>query len=406
LPALWVIPFFLMSVFAGCDQPGPNSSVVDKKAHEIPFGYADQVKLAEADTTRIPARFKKGYVMLYRRDLPGLLFIVNARGEIVWYHEVDSAGFKVATYTSRSTILALLAPLSYPTSYGNEILELSLAGDTLLHLKKEEKGFDKTIHHEILYNPSGQLVTLTLEDRPFDLSRVGGSKNDTVRGDGILVMDRKGNKVWEWSVFDVFDPRKDPHILKDKGDWLHANSLSFDNDGNYLLSFYRVGEIWKIDAHTGKVIWKFGRGRDFQLRSGDWFTESHTVYKVDDDELVLFENGIRNNTSRVLTYRLDEFARTAILKDKMILPPNLYTERMGSAYSIDDSVELVCSAQAGSVVLINRQAGILWRLRTGFIPYRAAFIPGDSIHLPDPDHPSNSALLSNPDHLSNPAIKN
>jgi len=390
---VWVIPFFLLSVLAGCEQPGPRSVAVDRKVPEIPFGYADQVKLAEADSARIPERFKKGYVMLYRRDLPGLLFIMNARGEIAWYHKVDSAGFKVATFTSRGTILALLAPLSFPTSYGNEILELSLAGDTLLHLKKGENGFDKTIHHELLYNPSGQLVTLTLEDRPFDLSRVGGSKNDTVRGDGILVMDRKGNKIWEWSVFDVFDPLEDPHIVKDKGDWLHANSLSFDNDGNYLVSFYRTGQIWKIDARTGKLIWKFGRGKDFRLQSGDWFTESHTVYKANNDELVLFENGTRNNISRVLTYRLDEPARTATLKDKIVLPVNMYTERMGSAYSIDDSVVLVCSAQAGNVALMDHQAHILWRLRTGFIPYRAAFIPGDSIHLSTT--PGDSIHLSN-----------
>ena len=35
--------------------------------------------------------------------------------------------------------MSILAPLSYPTSYGDEILEVSLAGDTLFHLKKGDK---------------------------------------------------------------------------------------------------------------------------------------------------------------------------------------------------------------------------------------------------------------------------
>jgi len=39
-----------------------------------------------------------------------------------------------------------------------------------------------------------------------------------------------------------------------------AGSLNFDKDSNYIISFYNNGQIWKVDAHTGKVIWKFGKG--------------------------------------------------------------------------------------------------------------------------------------------------
>jgi arylsulfate sulfotransferase len=39
----------------------------------------------------------------------------------------------------------------------------------------------------------------------MDLTSVGGTAKDTVKSDGILVLDRKGKKVWSWSVFDVLD---------------------------------------------------------------------------------------------------------------------------------------------------------------------------------------------------------
>ncbi len=71
----------------------------------------------------------------------------------------------------------------------------------------------------------------------MDLSAVGGSMQDTVKSDGILVLDRQGKKVWGWSVFDALDPLKDPKILAEKKDWMPAFSVSFDRDGNYLMSF-------------------------------------------------------------------------------------------------------------------------------------------------------------------------
>lgn len=327
----------------------------------------------------LPDRFSKGFLLIARRDLPGQMYIINAKGNIVWYYTLKGAGFKVAHFTKKSTILSIVAPLSYPTSYGDEILEISLAGDTILHLKKGEKGFDKTIHHEIFYNASHQLATLTLEKKVFDLSRVGGSKTDTITGDGILVLDRQGNKVWNWSVFDVIDPLTDPLILQDKADWLHANSLDIDDDGNYLLSFYLARQIWKVDAKSGKLIWRMGHGGDFTFPNGGEFHESHAVHRTANNQLMLFENGTDKMKSRVLTYKLDETRRKAALDMVVELPLHLYSERMGSAYLTDNASLLICSSQANSVSLADTTGKIVWRIRTGFSPYRAEFI--DSLPL-------------------------
>ena len=38
-----------------------------------------------------------------------------------------------------SSIISILGNNDEPTSYGSEILEINLLGDTLLHLKKEQK---------------------------------------------------------------------------------------------------------------------------------------------------------------------------------------------------------------------------------------------------------------------------
>jgi hypothetical protein len=103
-----------------------------------------------------------------------------------------------------------------PQVMGSEILEVNLRGDTVLRLKKGTGDFKYTIHHEVFKNDKNQVVTLLLEKRVMDLTSVGGNAKDTVTGDGILVLDSTGKKIWQWNVIDAFDPLKDPNILKDK----------------------------------------------------------------------------------------------------------------------------------------------------------------------------------------------
>ena len=153
-----------------------------------------------------------------------------------------------------------------------------LCGDTLLYLQKGQNDFKQTIHHEIFLNSKNQIVTLCNEERIYGLRSKGGLERDTVHGDGILVMDRQGRKVWKWTVFDAMDPLADENILKKKKDWMHANSVSFDKDGNYLISFYNNGQIWKIDAVSGKVMWKFGKQGDFKIPAWGGIDQAHSVH--------------------------------------------------------------------------------------------------------------------------------
>ncbi|GAO42727.1 aryl-sulfate sulfotransferase [Flavihumibacter petaseus] len=359
-------------------KEGKDVVLADGKftTNELPAGMQDIIFPVDIRPL-LSETFEKGAVLLARRDIPGQAYLANAKGDIIWYHTIADAGFKVAHFTGKSTILSIVAPLSYPTSYGNEILELSLAGDTLFHLKKGERGFDRTIHHEIFYNDAQQLVTLTQEKKIMDLRRAGGTAADTITGDGILVLDSVGNKVWEWTVFDVMDPLTDPQIKQNRTDWLHANSLSLDTDGNYLVSFYLSGQIWKVDAKSGKLLWKLGRNGDFVFRNCNSFSEVHAVHRTANNQLLLFENGIDQQHSAVREYVLDEKNHTADASLAIGLPSYLYSERMGSVYRVGDTSLLVCSAQANAVSLINKSGDILWRIRTGFIPYRAEFVSID-----------------------------
>ena len=61
-------------------------------------------------------------------------------------------------------------------------------------------------------------------------------------GDGIVIYDLKGNKIWKWNIFDHVDPTSESFIIRE--DWSHANAIDVDYDGNFLVSFRNFDQIW------------------------------------------------------------------------------------------------------------------------------------------------------------------
>jgi hypothetical protein len=344
------------------------------KSHQLPLFLQEQFSAKTADKTILPAQFKDGLMLINKRYAPGVAYLVDYKGQIRWYHMIDGLGFKVIKFTKQNTLLSILGRNDEPTSYGSEILEINLLGDTLLHLVKGQGDFKQTIHHEILKNDKGQIVTLFVDQKIMDLSTIGGGKKDTVNGDGIMVMDTKGKQLYKWSVFDVMDPLKDKNLLKTKKDWMHANSLNYDTDGNYLMSFYNNGQIWKIDAKTGKVIYKFGKGGTIALPAECNFTQAHAAHINQQGNLMFFDNGVEKHQSGVFAMKIDEQHSSAKIAMHFQLPKQIFNGRMGSAYMINDTSTLVCCSKRHIIVLTNSKGVLQWTMETSVPTYRAGFI--------------------------------
>ena len=356
-----------------------ESKIYHFQSEQLPIWLQDQFKATAPMPQLLPKKFTNGFLVMNKRESPGFTYIVDTKGRLRWYNMADNIGVKVTHFTKDNTILSILGTNDDPTSYGRAILEVNLKGDTLVHLQKGQSDFQYTIHHEIIKNDKNQLVTLYVDKRVMDLRAVGGNAKDTVAGDGILVMDNKGKKVWQWSVFDAVDPLKDPKILKDKGDWMHANSVSFDTDGNYLMSFYNNGQIWKINATTGEVMWKFGKGGTFTMPADCQFSMAHAAHINQNGDLMFFNNGIDKHQSEVYAVKLNEAAKTAQMDIHIQLPQEIYNDRMGSAYMVNDTTVLVCSSKHHIAVLTNKKGVLLWSLDTAIPPYRVEFVDGEAL---------------------------
>lgn len=346
---------------------------------KLPLWMQNQFKYSCLTPDKLPQVFKSGFMLVNKREAPGISYIIDSKGRIRWYHMVDGTGVKVTHFTQEKTILSILGDKTDSTSYGSEILEVNLLGDTITHIKKGQGDFKFTIHHEILENHPHEFTTLFVDKKVMDLSSVGGNKQDTVTGDGIVVMDERGKKLSQWSVFDVMDPLKDPKLLTTKKDWMHANSLNFDKDGNYIISFYNNGQIWKVDAKTGTVLWKFGKGGTFTMPAGCDFTQAHAVHINKLGSLMFFDNGVERKQSEVFAVVLNEAAKTAKIAFNIKLPEKIYNDRMGSAYLVNDTTVLSCSSKRHIAVLATTSGNLLWTVDTAIPPYRMEFLPAEKL---------------------------
>src|SRR5690606_17259211 len=115
-----------------------------------------------------------------------------------------------------------------------------------------------------------------------------------------------GEKIWEWSILDHIDILKYPNILNIKKDIVHANSVTKDKDGNFLISYRDLNQVWKIDYKTKKVLWKFGEGGDFIMNPDDLFSAQHYAHINNNGDLMILDNGVAHQVSRAMSFTLNE----------------------------------------------------------------------------------------------------
>lgn len=299
----------------------------------------------------------EGHFLFHKTGHPSSILMVNGQGMVTWYRNSTNM-IKVANLTHRNTLLTIESSSDQSFSDGDLILETNLAGDTLLLLQMGENDFNKIPHHDIYLNDEKHVVMLTQE--------VEGEFN----GDGILVLDRDGRKIWEWSTFSEFtDPQLDTYVQP----W--ANSI-IEKGNYYYVSFRALSQVWKIHKVTGKVDWKLGSGGQFELADDAHFMFQHFAHFTSSDEILLFDNGAIQNRpySRILSFSLTDQGQTLSPKTNIQLPQAYFSPFMGSVQQLNNQEYLVCSATNGVILNMDHSGQIQWKLIASDRIYRCVYI--------------------------------
>ncbi|WP_439554922.1 aryl-sulfate sulfotransferase [Dyadobacter sp.] len=300
-----------------------------------------------------------GYYFLVPSTKPNGLVILDKKGKIAWYWSPPAKYvIKTARFTPKHSLLILLDENATPMGDGNIILETSLAGDTLSYFKMGEKGFDKSVHHDFQMDSKGNIVAITNEFK------------DNLPGDGILVLDSQGNKIWSWSTFNELTSIDPTNYAQPWG-----NSLVIDKDNNYIISLRALSQVWKVNAVSGKVMWKLGKNGNVKMPAGSDFLFQHFAHRNANDEIMLFDNGsAARPSSRVLSFNLNEMTLEATSKIQATLSPDLYSAIMGSTMMLPDGNILSGSATNGKLIKTDPTGRVIWTLQASNPIYRAEYI--------------------------------
>lgn len=298
-----------------------------------------------------------GCILLNRMNQQSGLFLFNEFGEPIWVRK--SANFiKMAKVTQNGTILTLEDDTKDMYGNGNIILETTFTGDTLARLVYGQNGFDRMAHHDALLLNNGNIAFIT------NVSKQG------VVVDGLTVLDRNGSKVWEWDMGEEVLPIKEG--VEFVQPW--GNSLTMDENGDYIVSFRNLNQVWCIDSENGDVKYKLGENGDFVLGSGEWFVNQHHAQKIIHNQMLLFDNGNKTRPfSRIVSYGFDTSSLKASIDVDIKLKDDLYSAYMSSVQMLDNGF-LIGSSMTKQIVQVDKQGNEIARLAFGDRMFRVQVI--------------------------------
>lgn len=200
--------------------------------------------------------------------------------------------------------------------------------------------------HEFHLTPQGTALITAYNTVPADLSSVGGPTSGLVTEGVIQESDVASGKVlFEWhSLGHVgLDESHDPVSTSPSVAWdyFHVNAVSLDEDGNYLVGARNTWAVYRIDRHSGAVLFRLGGTKsDFTLGPNVAFAWQHNPTSVDDHGLIrIFDNEASPSVlpySRVIWVRHDDKNKTATLERWFKHPDNLQAGSQGNAEALDN----------------------------------------------------------------------
>lgn len=180
--------------------------------------------------------------------------------------------------------------------------------------------------HELLLTADGYRYNLCYDYRTYNLDTLQNIDNEpmssqaTVEGNVIQIIDPNDQLVYQWSGFEHLDfGDMDYTNLDDTAyvDWMHANSISLDDNGDLVVSIRNFNEVIKISRQDSSIIWRLG-GKNNNFAFPDdtlQFTLQHHATVLPNGNISILDNGTYHNppVARAIEYQLNTANDTASL---------------------------------------------------------------------------------------------
>jgi hypothetical protein len=249
----------------------------------------------------------------HRSRLPGDIFltpwygpiqdgpmIVDANGGLVWFDPVPAglraSDFRVQRYLGKPVLTWWQGLSGSGLGRGNDVMFDSSYRQ--IATVNGANGLPADLH-EFQITPLNTAIITTFQAVYWDASAVkGGNKRQVVVDSVVQEIDiPTGLLLYQWDSLDHVPVSESyvraPTRVKNPYDYLHVNSVDVDTDGNLVVSGRNTWAIYKINRHTGAMIWRLGgKHSNFKLAPGTYWAFQHDVrvQAHNDQYVTLFDN--------------------------------------------------------------------------------------------------------------------
>lgn len=290
---------------------------------------------------------------------PGLMFVGPDRsapvqggamvldgGDLVWFRPVAkhrwATNLQVRTLHGRPALSWWEGRLD---SAGYGVGEGVIADTAYRELYRVRGAQGRTVDmHELQITPEGTaLFTCTPQVVTADLGHLGGPRSAHVLESVIQEVElSSGRLLMEWKSLQHV-PLSDSYRTEFAPfDYLHVNSIDVLPDGDLLVCARNTWCVYKLDRHTGEVIWRLGGKRsDFTMEPHTQFAWAHDARLHPRGRMTIFDDGFDGRTkshsiSRALILGVDERRRRVTLERAYTSPQRVLTSSMGNVQLLPD----------------------------------------------------------------------
>ncbi len=314
-----------------------------------------------------------GYVMTNSAvaDPDRYVQIHDRKGRLIWYERMPGIAADAVDGPCQSFTYNPTTQTIFFTNCGT-VSEWKLDGTVLNTLNFGSLAPGWMPHHDVFRNAAGNWMVLAANVDTVDKSSVGGDPNALVVGPGIFEFTSNGNLVWSWSAFDHLDPLQSPGPGGDwvakfgpqAINWLDANSVMQDGDGNPMLSFGGESQVVKIARTGSNIVWTCGDNGDIEVLPFDSFAVVHSLRPSRPGYYLSLDNqGLDNGLTRAIEWWIDFSYIQARLEISWqhILPIADFTATDGNIDRMRNGNYMIGSFDGKSVTEITANGAVLWR---------------------------------------------
>jgi hypothetical protein len=311
--------------------------------------------------------------------------IIDDLGQPVWFHAIangdQAADFRVQRYRGEPVLTWWQGQSHTGPGHGEGVDYIVDRSYHLIATVNAGNGLAADTH-EFRLTPEGTALIAVYRAVPYDLSPVGGSAAGSVF-DGIVqeIDIATGAVLFEWHSLDHVAVAEShapvPTAAATTYDYFHINAVSVDEDGNLLVDARNTWAFYKVDRHSGRVLWRLGGTRsDFTLGAGVPFAWQHNPQAVDRHTVRLFDNEAAPAVlprSRVIWIRRDPGDHTATLLRSIEHPDALSAGSQGNSEALDNGNTFVGWGATGRFSEFDPSGNILFdaSVPAGYDTYRA-----------------------------------